>query len=337
MTSTPVITCIMPAYNVGAYIGRAIDSLLNQDFKDWELVVVDDCSTDNTVKIVERYVEKDDRIRLIRGTDNSGGPFLPRKDAIEAAKAEIIAPLDADDWIDPDYLGILLGLKESSGANIVYPSMFDGNPDISRRKRIVPVDGIEFDRVFKGADLVKLTLDTWKIGAGGGLLDRDLYLNCMNLFENPRYMFADEVLTRVLLHAAERVVLSTAGYNYFPNTESITHVVNLNRFGGLYANRKIKDFIYENYPIGAEERDLIEIQIYKELIGCVHFFALNSSAYDAEQKRIIWEMLRESYADVKWDVVKPRVGQKYYKLMRSGLKPAYLFLKTYGRLFKKQL
>ncbi len=131
------------------------------------------------------------------------------------------------------------------------------------------------------------------------------------------------------------MVLSTAGYNYFLNDESITHVVNMNKFGGLYANLKLKEFIYKNYPEGSEERVLIEIQIYKTVIECLRFLAWNSSAYDSGQKRIIWERLRESYGLVKWDVVKPGVGQKYYKLMKSGLKPACLFLKMYGRFFQK--
>ena len=336
MAQIPKISCIMPAYNVETYIGRAIDSILNQDFTDWELVVVDDCSTDSTVEVVERYVAKDNRIRLIRRTDNSGGPFVPRKDAIESARSEIIAPLDADDWIDSDYLRVLLELKVSLKANIVYPSMYD-EIDGGGRRRIVPIEGMEFDKVFKGADLVKCTLDGWKLGANGGLLDKKLYLRCMNMFGNPRYMFADEVLTRILLYSAGRVVLSTAGYNYFINDESITHVVNMNKFGGLYANLKIKGFIYANYPTGAEERALIETQIYKTVIECVRFLAWNSSAYNSEQKRVIWSKLRESYRLIKWDVVKPRVGQKYYKLMRTGLKPAYLFLKTYGRIFQKQL
>lgn len=336
MAQIPKISCIMPAYNVETYIGRAIDSILNQDFTDWELVVVDDCSTDSTVEVVERYVAKDNRIRLIRRTDNSGGPFVPRKDAIESVRSEIIAPLDADDWIDSDYLRTLLGLKESLNANIVYPSMYEGIEG-GGRKRIVPIEGMEFHKVFKGADLVKCTLDGWKLGAAGGLLDKDLYLRCMNMFGNPRYMFADEVLTRILLHSADRVVLSTAGYYYFLNVESITHVVNINKFGGLYANLKIKEFINANYSEESEERALIEVQIYKTLIGCVRFLAWHEAAYNAEQRSIIWGQLKESYGIVKWNVVKPRVGQKYYKLMRSGLRPAYLFLKMYGRIFQKQL
>ena len=336
MAQSPKISCIMPAYNVAAYIGRAIESILSQDFTDWELVVVDDCSTDNTVEVVERYVAKDDRILLIRRTDNSGGPFVPRKDAIISAKADIIAPIDADDWIDSDYLRTLLGLKETLRANIVYPSLY-GEVSGGIRRRIVPVEGIEFNKVFTGSSLVKQTLDGWKLGAGGGVLDRDLYLQCMNMFENPRYMFADEVLTRVLLHAADRVVLSTAGYNYFLNNESVTHVVNMNKFGGLYADLKIKDFVYANYPDGSEERILIEMQVYKTVIACISFLACNSSAYNAEQKHEIWDKLRKSYGLIKWDVVRPRVGQKYYKLMRSGLRPAYLFLKMYGRIFQKQL
>lgn len=336
MAQTPKISCIMPAYNVEAYIERAIESILSQDFTDWELVVVDDCSADNTVEILERYMRKDNRIRLIRRTDNSGGAFVPRKDAIESAKADIIAPLDADDWFDSDYLRQLLELKESLGANIVYPSMYGEIPDGGRR-RLVPVEGMEFNKLLKGADIVKQTLDGWKLGANGGLIDKDLYLKCIYSVCDYRYIFADEYLTRVLLFNADKVVLSTAGYNYYVNATSVTNLVNMNKFDGLRANLNLKEFIYASYPDGSEERILIEIQIYKTVIECVRFLAWNSSAYNSDQKRIAWNKLRESYQLIKWDVVKPRVGQKYYKLMRSGLRPAYLFLKMYGRLFQKQL
>lgn len=336
MIQTPKISCIMPAYNVETYIGRAIDSIINQDFTDWELVVVDDCSADNTVEVVERYMKKDNRIRLIRKSVNSGGAFVPRKDAIKSAKADIIAPLDADDWFDSDYLRLLLELKESLGANIVYPSMYGEIKD-GGRKRLVPIEGLEFNKPCRGADLVKQTLDGWKLGANGGLIDKNLYLRCINSVCDYRYIFADEYLTRVLLFNANKVVLSTAGYNYFVNTTSVTHLVNMNKFDGLRANLNLKEFIYANYPDGAEERVLIETQLYKTVIECVRFLAWNSSSYNFEQKRAIWNKLRESYRLIKWDVVKPRVGQKYYKLMRTGLKPAYLFLKMYGRIFQKQL
>ena len=61
----------MPAYNAGEYISNAIESILAQTFKDWELVITDDCSTDNTVEIIESFCKEHKNIRLIRRSTNS--------------------------------------------------------------------------------------------------------------------------------------------------------------------------------------------------------------------------------------------------------------------------
>jgi glycosyltransferase involved in cell wall biosynthesis len=94
-TSSPVISVIIPAYNAGRFIADTLDSVIRQTFKDFEVVIVDDGSTDNTVELVKSWMEKDPRIRLIQ-QKNTGGPAA-RNTAIANARGKFIAPLDADD------------------------------------------------------------------------------------------------------------------------------------------------------------------------------------------------------------------------------------------------
>ena len=68
-----MISVVMPAYNVEKYIVEAIESIIAQTYKDWELIVVDDCSKDATCEIVERYVNQYSNIKFIRRKENSGG------------------------------------------------------------------------------------------------------------------------------------------------------------------------------------------------------------------------------------------------------------------------
>ena len=95
----PVISISMPAYNVEKYIGEAIESILAQTFTNWELIIVDDGSKDNTVAVVREYEATDGRIRIIKRQENSGSVRLPRLDGVMAAKGSFICAIDSDDTI----------------------------------------------------------------------------------------------------------------------------------------------------------------------------------------------------------------------------------------------
>lgn len=91
-----LVSVIMPAYNSGRFISIAIDSVMNQTYTDWELLIVDDCSTDNTAKIVSDYLVKDKRIKYFKNLSNSGAA-ASRNKAVKEAKGQYLAFLDSDD------------------------------------------------------------------------------------------------------------------------------------------------------------------------------------------------------------------------------------------------
>ena len=93
----PLVSVIMPAYNAKKYIHEAIESVINQTYQNWEMIIVDNCSTDNCKEIVTGFIKKDNRIRLIELEYNSGGPARPRNIGLDNAKGEYVAFLDADD------------------------------------------------------------------------------------------------------------------------------------------------------------------------------------------------------------------------------------------------
>lgn len=99
MNNLPLVSVIMPAYNSEAFILEAIQSVQGQTYKDWELMVIDDASTDSTPAVVEEAIAKDNRIHLIKNSENLG-PGASRNSGIEAATGDFIAFLDADDlWL----------------------------------------------------------------------------------------------------------------------------------------------------------------------------------------------------------------------------------------------
>lgn len=92
------ISVIIPVFNVEKYLTKCLESIVNQTFKDIEIICIDDGSTDNSLKILNDYAQKDNRIKVI--SKPNGGLFSARHIGIETAKGEYILFVDSDDWID---------------------------------------------------------------------------------------------------------------------------------------------------------------------------------------------------------------------------------------------
>ena len=117
MSATPKVSVITPAYKAARYIGQAIESVQAQTLTDWEMIIVDDASPDETAAVVERYLD-DPRIKLIRSERNRG-ECGARNLALEAAQGEWVAPLDADDWFASQRLERLWQIAQEKGAILV--------------------------------------------------------------------------------------------------------------------------------------------------------------------------------------------------------------------------
>ena len=135
----PTVSIIMAAYNSQRYIGCSIDSVLDQTFPDWELIVIDDGSTDETVDIVNAYARMDGRIRLER-TEVNSGVAVARNRGLDTARGRYIAFLDSDDIWLPGKLQSQLALAEQTRANLIYSgySIIDDSGNKIREDYPVP-------------------------------------------------------------------------------------------------------------------------------------------------------------------------------------------------------
>lgn len=98
-----LVSIITPCYNSANYISEAIESVINQTYFNWEMIITDDCSADNSCEIIEGYMQRDSRIRLLRLKENSGAG-IARNNSIAAAQGRYIAFLDSDDRWTPEKL-----------------------------------------------------------------------------------------------------------------------------------------------------------------------------------------------------------------------------------------
>ena len=101
LTHTCTFSIIIPTYNAESYIARCLESCINQTFSDIEILVVDDCGSDDSIKIAQSYAKQDSRIKIIHNEKNLG-TFGTRIEGIKAAEGAYVAFLDADDYLKPN-------------------------------------------------------------------------------------------------------------------------------------------------------------------------------------------------------------------------------------------
>lgn len=117
----PAISVIIPLYNDENYIGACLESILAQTFSDFEVVIVDDCSTDNSVEVVESYREKfGEKLTLLHTDENSGGGALPRNKGLYFSRGEYVFFVDSDDFLANTALEELYDFAKDFDADVVY-------------------------------------------------------------------------------------------------------------------------------------------------------------------------------------------------------------------------
>lgn len=168
MTPPPQVSVVIPSFNSEPYIHQTLESVRGQTFADWELIVVDDGSTDGSPAVVESFSGQDPRIRLLRLGRNTGRPAVPRNAGVRAARGTYVAFLDADDGWHPRKLDIQLRHMSACGVHfsstetrhfrgtptIATPSTasFDGIPVVTvdhrrlLRKNVIPTSSVVVER-----------------------------------------------------------------------------------------------------------------------------------------------------------------------------------------------
>ena len=125
-----LVSIIMPSYNTADYIAESIQSVLEQSYTDWELIVVDDCSTNNTDEVIKPYLT-DGRIKYFKNEKNSGAA-VSRNHALREAKGKWIAFLDSDDLWMPDKLEKQIRYMEMNGYHFSYTNYSEINAEGQR-------------------------------------------------------------------------------------------------------------------------------------------------------------------------------------------------------------
>lgn len=330
----PLFSILMPAYNVAKYIREAVESIQKQSFEDWELIIVDDCSKDNTADIIKELASLDKRIRVAYRNENSGKVHVPRCEAAGLAVGEYVVPIDADDKVASGFLSTLARCVKNGSPDLVIPEMWrfanDGEP-----YKLLPDIDVATERVWDGKDLVKLTLVNWRIPMCGFACRRDLYLagdpDLTN--EEESTLYADELFSRILLLRSKRVTFCEARYLYRLNPTSITNV-NAFRFGCFDSDRWLAEMMGRLMGQGSEEHLLAEEQLFWRAVEALR--TCNKGGLPKDEVRSIVKLASSVMKDLNLYRFKGRVSVRYLMLMSLPVPVArralgvidYLMLKT---------
>jgi len=154
----PLLSVVMSVFNAEKYLNKAVDSILNQSFKDFEFIIIEDCSTDNTLQILEEYAQKDSRIILIRKDKNKGAKgFIENLNiGLQMAKGKYIARMDADDISFPNRFEKQIHLLENDSELFIVGTsleMIDENDHFIKKLPAFVDDKSIKDTMFKNIAL----------------------------------------------------------------------------------------------------------------------------------------------------------------------------------------
>ncbi len=236
-----MISVIIPAYNNEAFLPECLESLIAQDFPDWEGIVIDDGSTDNTLTIARKYASRDRRIRVLTGNARNRG--------LREARGEFITFLDSDDCLYPSALSVMHSLMEP-GTDVVCCRMKSART-FSPRK--MPRRGISRKRM-TGASALETSLYQKEIlPSACGKLFRTTTFDGLLFPAGLRYEDLDYTY-RAFARAKRVTSTNFTAYFYRRNPSSYINRFTKDRLDVLKVTKGIEDFI-STYSYGATTRN----------------------------------------------------------------------------------
>lgn len=246
--NTPKISVLVPVYKVEPYLQRCIDSVLAQDFQDWEMILVDDGSPDRCPEICDEAARKDSRITVVH--KENGGLVSARREGVRNARGEYLMFLDSDDWLQP------------SAMTVLYHHILKGYDMVKGGAKRVGPDGkalpfgpfeIEDSEINSAVDFLvktyigKASPHLWGSLYKASLFDEDIF----NETIKKRISFGEDMVTNLIVGERLKKVLYIRDYvyNYYYNPASITAAQAVSPEYGARLEGFLHDRVFVHHPV----------------------------------------------------------------------------------------
>lgn len=252
------VSVIVPMYNVEQYLGRCLDSLLDQTYKDYEIICVNDCSPDNSAEIAQQYAMRHPDKILYLENENNLGLGLTREHALRHASGDYILFVDSDDYVKNDYIERYISALDGDSADIVVGGYIrDVSGKLTEHKMSDSIwssttYAIACAKLFKRSFIQENNLGFTNVKCG-----EDIYFSLSAFY-----------------HQARVTVIDYAGYYYYFNVNSITGSMNPDKNHERIMIELFHTFVdnHDLSTISAERRYVIEYTYLANMINALVVF-----------------------------------------------------------------
>ena len=237
------LSVIVPIYNAEEFLNRCINSILQQIYQNLEIILVNDGSTDNSLKICQMYKSKDDRIVVIN--KNNAGVSAARKDALQIATGDFITFVDSDDYIDSNMYKNLMRTMAEGDFDIIESgyTLVDENEEVICVRKLVNEQRTGKSNCLEGY-LSNRNADTF-------LWNKIYRRTLFNGLDLPEYRYSEDHLWNVLLFSRcnKSITVSSVYYTYYKNMGG---ACNSNKYwaklDGIFAGVEALTYLEKNFP-----------------------------------------------------------------------------------------
>ena len=317
-----LITVVVPVYKVEKYIDRCVTSIINQSYKNLEIILVDDGSPDNCGKICDDYSTKDERIKVIH--KENGGLSDARNAGINIAKGKYITFIDSDDYIKYDYVEFLYNLILKNNVKVSICShtvLYDTGLRIDKETE-------EFS-VLDAKTTIKRILydDGIDISAWAKMYETTLF----NDIKYPKgRLFEDSAITCKILSNCEKIAIrSKSKYFYMIRSDSITNEnFNVKKMDLITSTKEMGEYILKKYP---DLEDAVNRRIMYAYLSTLSQLANSKDKHLKEQKEMM-EYITKNRQKVLKDENIPKRDRMALEVTRFG----FNIYKIFWNLYRKQ-
>lgn len=304
----PLVSIVIAAYNAEQYLPRCLDSMIAQTYSNIEIIVVDDASTDDTMSILQKYANKDERIRILRMNKNSGAPAARNK-GMKETKGEFMTTVDADDTIAMDAIELSVNMMVADPELdfVLYKLMLVKDTPHSTSISPFPINPKVKKKILTGVEACYWSMQ-WDI-PGLGMTRSPLE---QNMPEEAKFgQYGDETTTHLIFLKSRKVALGEGEYYYYQNPTSYTKKISPKRFEILECRLSLKRHLIK---LGVHDEIIkrLDVRRWREFIGACHLYWKYGKTFSEEDRKDIWKRLENTYSTLHFtelpitEILKPR-------------------------------